>query len=281
MTASFSLAEPLVHAVSSRYCVIRVRLEPAVPLCWSASPRSHLQMPNNSRLRAEVSFAQRTDGRRASSRRWCALIWCDRSARSLPCSASHWSQLKVAPERRRRSTNFHWDEDTGCFQAFGCSNHILPESGRSSTFTSCGPISCRAKAKSRAKSSFQAPAGIGVQERHQRGSGVHQPCCQSRSLHADRFLTVENAQASTYFLRTRRNVSRLPPLIGNGREKCLVRVLHGVSVRSAEGVPSAGTVKHPKKGEPHERNPWAPGIEEQPLEEISRQADCNSQVAWN
>ena len=36
-----------------------------------------------------------------------------------------------------------------------------------------------------------------------------------------------------------------------------------------------------KKSEPHERNPCAPGVEEQPPEETSRQADCMSKVAWN
>ena len=36
-----------------------------------------------------------------------------------------------------------------------------------------------------------------------------------------------------------------------------------------------------QKGEPHERNLCAPGFEEQPLEETSRQADCTSKVAWN
>ena len=35
-----------------------------------------------------------------------------------------------------------------------------------------------------------------------------------------------------------------------------------------------------QKGEPHERNPCAPGVEEQPPEETSRQADCTSKVAW-
>ena len=35
------------------------------------------------------------------------------------------------------------------------------------------------------------------------------------------------------------------------------------------------------KGEPHERNPCAPGFEEQPPEETSRQADRDSKVAWN
>ena len=35
------------------------------------------------------------------------------------------------------------------------------------------------------------------------------------------------------------------------------------------------------KGEPHERNPCAPGFEEQPPEETSRQADVTSKVAWN
>ena len=36
-----------------------------------------------------------------------------------------------------------------------------------------------------------------------------------------------------------------------------------------------------QKGEPHERNPCAPGLEEWTLEETSRQADCDSKVAWN
>ena len=36
-----------------------------------------------------------------------------------------------------------------------------------------------------------------------------------------------------------------------------------------------------QKGEPHERNPCAPGFEEQPLEETSRQAGCTSKAAWN
>ena len=36
-----------------------------------------------------------------------------------------------------------------------------------------------------------------------------------------------------------------------------------------------------QNGEPHERNPCAPGFEEQPPEETSRQAGCTSKVAWN
>ena len=36
-----------------------------------------------------------------------------------------------------------------------------------------------------------------------------------------------------------------------------------------------------KKGEPHERNPCAPGFEEQPPEETSLQAGCTSKVARN
>ena len=36
-----------------------------------------------------------------------------------------------------------------------------------------------------------------------------------------------------------------------------------------------------KKGEPHERNPCAPSLEEPPPEETSRQADCPSKEAWN
>ena len=36
-----------------------------------------------------------------------------------------------------------------------------------------------------------------------------------------------------------------------------------------------------QKGEPHERNPCAPGFEEQPPEETSREADCASKAAWN
>ena len=36
-----------------------------------------------------------------------------------------------------------------------------------------------------------------------------------------------------------------------------------------------------QKGEPHERNPCAPGFEEQPFEETSRQAICASKIAWN
>ena len=36
-----------------------------------------------------------------------------------------------------------------------------------------------------------------------------------------------------------------------------------------------------KKSEPHGRNPCAPGFEERTPEETSRQADCDSKVAWN
>ena len=36
-----------------------------------------------------------------------------------------------------------------------------------------------------------------------------------------------------------------------------------------------------QKCEPHERNPCAPSFEEQPPEETSRQADCDSKVARN
>ena len=36
-----------------------------------------------------------------------------------------------------------------------------------------------------------------------------------------------------------------------------------------------------QKGEPHERNPCALSFEERTLEETSRQADCDSKVAWN
>ena len=36
-----------------------------------------------------------------------------------------------------------------------------------------------------------------------------------------------------------------------------------------------------QKGEPHERNPCAPSLEEQPLEEASLQEDCESKAAWN
>ena len=36
-----------------------------------------------------------------------------------------------------------------------------------------------------------------------------------------------------------------------------------------------------QKSEPHERNPCAPGFEEQPPEETSWQADCSCKVAWN
>ena len=38
---------------------------------------------------------------------------------------------------------------------------------------------------------------------------------------------------------------------------------------------------YPKKVNINERNPCAPGFEEQPLEETSRQADCTSKIAWN
>ena len=36
-----------------------------------------------------------------------------------------------------------------------------------------------------------------------------------------------------------------------------------------------------QEGEHHERNPCAPGFEEQPPEETSRRAGCTSKVAWN
>ena len=36
-----------------------------------------------------------------------------------------------------------------------------------------------------------------------------------------------------------------------------------------------------QKGEPRGQNPCAPGFEEWTLEEIARQADCDSKVAWN
>ena len=36
-----------------------------------------------------------------------------------------------------------------------------------------------------------------------------------------------------------------------------------------------------QKGEPHERNPCAPGFEEWTPEGASRQADCDSKIAWN
>ena len=41
---------------------------------------------------------------------------------------------------------------------------------------------------------------------------------------------------------------------------------------------SGGTIQ---KGDPHEQNPCAPGVEEQPPEETSWQAGCTSKVAWN
>ena len=66
----------------------------------------------------------------------------------------NWRWLRGS-ERRRRSTNFSWYEDTSFFQAFGYSNHNLSKSGRSSTSASCGPTSCCKKARSRAKSSSQ------------------------------------------------------------------------------------------------------------------------------
>ena len=63
-------------------------------------------------------------------------FWCDRSARSLPYTASHWSQLKVGrtedPNWRRGSRkqkafhqHFGCHADTSCFQAFGYANHNL------------------------------------------------------------------------------------------------------------------------------------------------------------
>ena len=41
---------------------------------------------------------------------------------------------------------------------------------------------------------------------------------------------------------------------------------------------SGGTIQ---KGDPHEQNPCAPCVEEQPLEETSWQAGCTSKVTWN
>ena len=41
------------------------------------------------------------------------------------------------------------------------------------------------------------------------------------------------------------------------------------------------SVEFVQKGEPHERNPYAPSLEEQPPEETSWQAGCDSKTAWN
>ena len=46
----------------------------------------------------------------------------------------------------------------------------------------------------------------------------------------------------------------------------------GIKIREEKGQ-SGGIIQ---KGEPHERNPCAPGFEEQPPEETSRQEDCTS-----
>ena len=197
MTTQFPFTTPplfTIQLVSNSHIVFWERLELAVPLCQSASPRSDLKILNGSRPRPEIppcTLDRLNQGRkrRASRRLLCALIWCDRRARSLPNCPSHWSQLKLgrAGTRagcegivcRRRSTNFRWHADTSCFQAFGCSSHNLSKSGRPSTSAS--------------QIIFPGSAGIGLQERQQRGSGVHQQCCRTQSLHADRFLKVENA----------------------------------------------------------------------------------------
>ena len=77
-----------------------------------------------------------------------------------------------------------------------------------------------------------SPTRIRLQESHQRGRSIFQPCRQTQSLHADRLPEVEDAQPTTHLLRARRNVPRSPPLIGNRPERRHVRVLHNINVRT-------------------------------------------------
>ena len=64
---------------------------------------------------------------------------------------------------------------------------------------------------------------------------------------------------------------------GGTHQKFLGCIWYETKIRERKGQ-SGGSIQ---KGEPHERNPCAPRFEEQPLEETSRQAGCNSNVAWN
>ena len=71
--------------------------------------------------------------------------------------------------------------------------------------------------------------------------------------------------------QTRLNASAGHAFKFSGRTWCEIQI------RERKG-PSRGVIQ---KSEPHERNPCAPGFEEQQPEETSRQKDCISKVAWN
>ena len=53
--------------------------------------------------------------------------------------------------------------------------------------------------------------------------------------------------------------------------------MHLVQLEFGKEGQSGGSIR---KGDPHEQNPCAPGVEEQPPEETSWQAGCTSKVAW-
>ena len=78
---------------------------------------------------------------------------------------------------------------------------------------------------------------IGLQERHQRGSGVHQPCCQSQSLRADRFLYIVNPR--------RRHASCELARTYTGRLLSLAIVLTGVIYVSSMALMSVPLVELP------------------------------------